>query len=728
MKMKKSDMKFDMKNRSHMGIGKLISSLALLMFIALTFAPGRPSIEASATGGQRAKQKKPEAKKAQPATGPAQAGSPGEMLERARAASTQQERIDLLERVIVAGRGSSVETEARELLMREYALKGEQYLREADPQRAAQAFKSVFRTAPAVINDKIFGQFIFPMPMAMNAFGYRVESADLMRSFESRFENEPNRLVEIGFFYVQIEAPLEAVRVLERAVQLAPDSHRAHNSLGTAYLINLRLDDAATEFNRAMELDATDEFANLNLAHLARANGDYQRAVNRYKEQLAGKPDDAEAHGGLAIALLALGRDEEAEPRIKRATELAPADYRFLTQLAYFYTTRKKIALARPLIERAVGIEPRYAWAFITKANMDLIEGKLGDALSTLISGQAHANFPTLTFELVKALMALDGYDQALEVMGKAITVNESGEFEAVLGGVIKARSPRLDMLLERERQASLFLNEQPTTGLQYRLAEALAKIEHYTNSAMTGRKGNQPGAARRRVRPEQSKPSATSAAKGDQDDLKGATRPRRVRGEDGPALTAELSAGSDASLPGMPDLLRAITAFTTLDDGRQPFRMVWVARKLTDSGVALDVAEQLARRAIAMAEAATEPAGSMRDAPLLDREGRRAVFLGRAYDALGWALFKKGDASSAVESLSQSIKFYPQSGERKAALWHLAVATQEAGNERRALDLYIASYEPESPTSSVRRARIESLYRKLNGSLAGLDEKLKQQ
>jgi tetratricopeptide (TPR) repeat protein len=717
-----------MKNRSYMTIQRSILSRLHLLFLLTTLLSPCLSLEARALIAQKPKPKKPVTRKAQPATEPSPTETPREALERARAATSQAERISLLDRLVKRADDPAVETEARELLMREYALKGEQHLREAEPQRAVEAFKSVFRAAPQVITDRVFGQFIFPMPMAMNAFGYRVESADLMRSFEGRFENEPNRLVEIGFFYVQIEAPIEAVRVLERAVSLSPNDHRAHNSLGTAYLINLRLDDAAAEFNRALELDANDEYANLNLANLARANGNYERAVNYYKRQIALKPDDSEAHGGLAIALLALGRDEEAEPLMKRATQLAPGDYRFLTQLAYFYSTRKKIALARPLIEGAVRIEPRYAWAFITKANLDLIEGKFGDALSTLISAQGHANFPTLTFELVKALMALDGYDQALDVMSKAFTVNESGEFEALLAGAVKARSPRLDMLLERERQASLFISEQPTTLLQYRLAEAIAKIEHFTRIAVTGRKPNQPGSTRRRARADQAKPNqGKAAAKGDQEDLKGATRPRRVRGEESP-LSSELSAGADASLPGVSELLNAITSFTTLDDGRQPFRMVWVSRKLTDSGIALDAAEHLARRAIAMAESATEPAGSMRDAPLLDREGRRAVFLGRAYDALGWALFKKGDQGRAVESLSKSVELFPASGERKAALWHLAVATQEAGNERRALDLYIASYESESPTSGVRRAQIESLYRKLNGSLAGLDEKLRQQ
>src|SRR5215813_1485211 len=667
----------------------------------------------SFAAAQKASQTRPVPKTppARRTTSPTADLSPQEALDQARNADTQAERINLLEKFVAAHRGSDLENYARESLMREYALKGEQGLREANPQIAMQAFKAAFRAAPATINDKIFGQYIFPLPMAMNAFGYRAESAELMRSFEGRFASDANRLVEIGFFYVQIEAPFEAVRILERAVQLAPEDHRAHNSLGTAYLISLRLDDAANEFQRALDLDSKDEFANLNLGHLARATGDYQRAVSFYRNQLAIKKDDAEARGGLAIALLALGRDEEAAVEIKKATELAPLDYRFLTQLSFFYVCRKKAAQARPLIEQALRIEPRYAWAFIGKAETDAIEGKFGDALATLISAQGQAGFATLTFELAKAFMWLDGYDQATEVMGKAFALNSDGEFEAMLGGAIKARSPKLELLLERERQAALFLSYDPTTSLQYRLAEAVVKIDHYSKIALDGRKAAQQPATRRRVRPGQSK--ATEAPP--EDDPRFVTRPRRATGA---SSAEELSAGRDANLPGMAELLGAITTFTTLDDGRQAFRMVWVARKLTDSDVALDAAEQLAKRAIAMADSATVPAGSMRDAPRLDREARRAMFTGRAYDALGWVQFKKGNTRGAIENLLKAVDVYPNSLDRKTALWHLAVATQEAGDDRRALELYIASYVPESPTASVRRAQIEALYKRLNGSL----------
>jgi tetratricopeptide (TPR) repeat protein len=676
---------------------RAIVSVALAIALMVTIADG-----------QRPPQRRPEPKRPS-VDEPSQALTPQQALDRARNAPTQIERIDLLEKFVAANRGSQIEGEARETLMREYALKGEQALREGNPQLATQVFKAVFRAAPNPITDAIFSQYIFTLPIAMNSFGYRGESVELMRSFEPRFESEPNRLVEIGFFYVQIEAPFEAVRVLEHAVQLAPQDHRAHNSLGTAYLISLRLDAATAEFQRALELDPRDEFANLNLGNLSRAMGDYQRAIGYYRRQISLKADDAEAHGGLAISLLAVGRDEDAAPAIKRAQELAPADYHFLTQLSFFYVIRKKAALARPLIEQAARIEPRYAWAYIAKAEVDALEGKFGDALATLISAQGQAGFATLTFELAKALISVDGYDQANETMAKAFTVNDDGEFETILGGAIKARSPRLDLLLERERQAALFLSYDPTTSLQYRLIEAIAKINYYSKVALASRKPPQ-ALTRRSMQTAEPKPG---------------TRPRRVGGE--PSLTGELSAGRDSNLRGMTELLRAITTFTTLDDGRQAFRMVWAARKLTEADLALDAAEQLARRAIAMADAATEPAGSMRDAPMLDRVGRRAAFLGRAYDALGWTMLKKRNLRGALDNLIKSIDSYPDGHERKTAMWHLAVATQEAGDERRALDLYIASYDAESPTASVRRAQIEALYKKLNGSLAGLDQKLKQ-
>jgi tetratricopeptide (TPR) repeat protein len=710
----------------------VLLSLLLTGLLTGSAAAQRP------TDRQRRVTPKPPDEASQPA-------APTDELDRIRQIASQDERIDRLVKFLSANRGKPIEPDVRQALMREYALRGEQRLREGSPQRAMDDFKAVFRTAPQEISDPVFGQYIFPLPMAMNSFGYRAESAELMKSFEARFQNDPNRLVQIGFFYVQIEAPLEAVRVLEHTIELAPQDHRAHNSLGTAYLINLRLEDAESEFARALELDQHDEYANLNLANMLRARGDHEHAVTYYRKQLQVKPDDADAHGGLAISLLALGRDEEAAGEIDRATELEPQNYRFFTQLAYFYAVRKKTAPAKALIERALTIEPRYAWGHIARANIDAQDGKLGNALSTMILAQQLGVFPTLSFELAKTLMMADGYDQAAEVINKGFVLSADGEFQATLGGVMKARSPRLDLLLEREREASLFLKEQTTTSLQYRLAEALFQIEHYSKIALAARpKGSgAPRPNRSRVSPQSRAGSSTKpgsrtrrdegAASGgaavdgqSTDGPKGTARPRRAGGK--PAVESyELSAGVDAGLPGVPQLMNAIKTFTTLDDGRQAFRMLWMAHRLAEDSLALDAAVQLARLAMLAADTATEPEGSMRDTPLLNREERKQVFLGRAEDALGWALFKAGDAPGAIDHLTRSVNAYPMNGERKDALWHLAIATEEAGDQPNALDFYIASYDAGSPSATVRRAKIETLYQRLKGSLSGLDDRLKQ-
>ena len=132
-----------------------------------------------------------------------------------------------------------------------------------------------------------------------------------------------------------------------------------------------------------------------------------------------------------------------------------------------------------------------------------------------LLGAQTQASFATLTFELAKAFMSVDGYDQAIEVMNRSFKINEDGEFEALLGGATRARSPRLDLLLERERRAAMFLNDHPTTSLQYRLAEALAKIDYYAKTAAGARKPAQPRA--QTARPKAGKSKAPGKAGGEE-------------------------------------------------------------------------------------------------------------------------------------------------------------------------------------------------------------------
>src|SRR5215510_10263301 len=151
--------------------------VALVAFLFLLSPPARGSGSILSAGVWN-----PSPRAASPFTGQAD-----DSLEGIKANQSQEERIGLLKRFIVGNRGTKAELQGREMLMQEYALKGEQALKEGVPGRASVDFKSVLESAPAEITDSIFEKYIFPLPIAMNTFGYRLESVELMQAFEPRF-------------------------------------------------------------------------------------------------------------------------------------------------------------------------------------------------------------------------------------------------------------------------------------------------------------------------------------------------------------------------------------------------------------------------------------------------------------------------------------------------------------------------------------------------------------
>src|ERR1044071_5168404 len=81
------------------------------------------------------------------------------------------------------------------------------------------------------------------------------------------------RLLAVTQFYLAIEDAREANRLAELTVQNAPDLAAAHQALGAARHIALRLDDAEAEYARAVALDPKSTAAKLALADLKRSSG-----------------------------------------------------------------------------------------------------------------------------------------------------------------------------------------------------------------------------------------------------------------------------------------------------------------------------------------------------------------------------------------------------------------------------------------------------------------------
>src|SRR5262245_25907394 len=595
-------------------------------------------------------------------------------------------RIDALQKMIKTTLTPEQMLKAREAIAASWAQLGEIQLGNNNIEKAIANFQKALDHLPEEITDQFYSATVLRIPQAISARGYRQEAIRLARRLEKRFTKEPLRLAGIGEYYLTIEAPDDAIRTLETAVNLAGTDARMHRSLGAAYRVGLRLGDSIYEYQQAINLDPADKRAYYELGNLYRAHGVYADAIKFYTKQLEIDPGHSASHKGMALAYLAQGNEAKAkevlsQARGRGAEEEITRDIYLQTQMAFYYLQQNKIKEARYAAESALVVEPRYAWARIVNAEVDLAEGKYFDAERNLLAAQRYAGFPTLFFTFGRLYLAVEDFEGALEQFGKAFNYSLQKQFTAKLGGVFEAQAGDLQELFAREYQAALFLAGPPGSDEQYKIAESLVRFNY--NLSLMKMKTN------------------ISRDKG---------KPDRNSGQ-------------------LEELKKGGVGFRDAEMSRRPFRALYLAQRLGQEGVGLEFAVEQAELALGMAEIATELDGSLRDYPNYDRQGRLKIFRGRALDAKGWALFKIGRNRESHQVLSEAALAYGSLPEGKLALRHLATVKELFGQLCEALDLYIAAYEP--PEANIKidinRSLIEGLYRRLNGSLDGLDDRLRR-
>ncbi|HEX5081959.1 MAG TPA: tetratricopeptide repeat protein [Blastocatellia bacterium] len=575
---------------------------------------------------------------------------------------------------------------AREAVVTRLAQLAERAIAQGDVERGVKNFRRAVAEAPAPCAGRFFEDIVIRIPFALSARGYRNEAVGIAREIEKRYAGDPMKLAALGDFYMTIEATGDAIRALESASKLALDDARVDRLLGAAYRMGLRLDDAIAKYRLATRLDPGDKRAYYDLANLYRAQGDYAGAVELYRKQLEIVPNHLSSYKGLALAYLSQGDEERMAAALNQARSLSgpgrgsdeeiTGDVYLQTQLAFQYLAQNKLKEAQQAATAAVLVEPRYSWARIAAAEVDFANGKYFDAERNLIAARSYANFPTLYFTLGKLDLIVEDFDGALEQFSKAFDYSSEGRFTAKLGGVFDAQADNLKELLSREHQAAIFLAKSPTRDENFKIAEGLVRFNAGLRAVKT---------------------MMNSSSKGEPGQIK--------------------------------EMERAALDFIEAENSRRSFRMLNVAEKLAQAGVSTDLAVDLAEQALGQARVATEPEGALREYPNYDLNGRLAIFRGRALSAKGWALFKAGKNREAAAALAESTQAYGSLAEGRSALRRLATVKEALGELKEALDLYIAGYEaPASGSGSdVSRVVIESLYRKINGSLEGLDKLLQR-
>lgn len=595
------------------------------------------------------------------------------------------ERIEKLKAFIAAHPNSSLKLRAQELIVSARATWGDEKLRSGDTAGGLEQFRLAVADVPEGMTDKLYMEVVSRIPFNLFLLGQRAGAVEIARLIEDKVKGDAKRLLILTNFYTSIEDGQEATRVSELAVRLAPDMAVAHQALGLARHISLQIEEAATEYARALELDPKLQTARRSLADLRRAQGRNEDALKLYRELLLGNPSDRFARAGVILSLLDSGKRDDAEREMEAALRDEPRNLQLLTGAAYWYAARGENARALELAQKAVEVEPRYVWAQVALARSLIADRRPMAAEQALRFARRYGRFPTLDYELANALAAAGLYTEAAAELQRSFSLR-NGQIETQLAGKTPARAASFIELLAPERRASIFQANAAETEANARRLRALLAF----NISM---------------------------------------------GEAGKRETVRES-----------EALTAAQEFTAGDDSMRAFRQLYVAERLLRAGVTNAAVLELAEAAASGLEAALDaPSASVAvmgdelysarlqaitngtepPAPEIERSVRANILRGRIEEIAGWTLYNQDKTVEAVERLRKAATLLPDNtGWRRTALWHLGAALEASGNEQEALESYLRSYDRNAPDEG-RRAIIERLYRKLNGSLAGLEARL---
>src|SRR5690349_8307106 len=385
------------------------------------------------------------------------------------------DRIDLLKKFSATHPKSVAMPRAQELIVTAHATLGDQKLASGDVDGGLDEFSSAFAEVPADMSDRLFTEVIARIPMNLFMRGQRGPAMQAAHQAEGLAKLNPARLLAVTQFYLAIEEATEANRLAELTVQNSSDMAAAHQVLGAARHIALRLDDAEAEYAKALSLNPKLVSAKLAWADLQRASGKNEAALAAYREVSQADPKNNSAIAGAILSLLELGRKDEANQELNSILQDADKSRNLplLVGASYWFVAQGDAPRALELAQKVIAIEPRYSWAQIAAARALVDQMRPLDAERAVRFARTYARFPTLDYELATVLASMGLYDEALAALSKTFSLKD-GQIETKLAGRITTRATTFTELLAPERRAASFQKTSADTGTNARMMKSL--------------------------------------------------------------------------------------------------------------------------------------------------------------------------------------------------------------------------------------------------------------
>jgi tetratricopeptide (TPR) repeat protein len=268
-----------------------------------------------------------------------------------------------------------------------------------DEERPGQKFDDFTKSLIFLNKQREFSPYVFPLSKQ------KIDKA--LSLYEKRkflgFDEESVKAL-LAVFYLEKE---DYPSMMEECLDLArqnPDSPEAHNFLGIVLRRTGRIDEAISEYKKAISLQSCFPEVHYNLGIAYMKKGQFPQAVREYEKAINLYPRYSKAYSNLGHVYVETHQAEKAEAACRKALEINPQSAEALSNLGAALILKGKYSEAETVSKKALGINPALYGPHNNLGNVFINLNRIDDSVK----------------EYQKALEIKDDYPEAHYNLGRA--------------------------------------------------------------------------------------------------------------------------------------------------------------------------------------------------------------------------------------------------------------------------------------------------------------------
>jgi len=240
----------------------------------------------------------------------------------------------------------------------------------------------------------------------------------------------------------------EAVSDFERALEVRPHFVDAENDLGEARLSQGRTDEAIPHFLAALRAKPDFFDAHINLADALDKLGKYNDSAALYRAALQAQPENAAARSGLGMVLAEQGQAEKALQEVREAIRINPDYAGAHYDLGLLLAGQGRTEEAGVQFSEAIRLQPNDAAAHYNLGTAFGAQGRLTEAIDQFtVALRLRPEYVNAHVNLGKAFASLGRFDEAIAQFSSALRIDPSftearEDLDEVLALQREARKP----------------------------------------------------------------------------------------------------------------------------------------------------------------------------------------------------------------------------------------------------------------------------------------------